>query len=157
MKNLIIVACSIGLAVSVTTGCDSTGNGNSGVINVEDDNAAMIAAIEQARATFPKFRENWQSEWDGVSVKFGIPTTDNSLEHIWFEPVKIDGNSITARCANEPVNVPDLQLGDVRTLSVEDLSDWMIIDGSDCYGGYTIRVLSEMDPANAPAMNFKDL
>ena len=117
----------------------------------------MEAAIKTAQKTFGQFLEKWDTmPNDGVSVKFGIPSSDDSLEHIWFQPTEITDSEITGVCGNEPARVPGLKLGDTRTFKRSELTDWMILDGTDCYGGYTIRVLARMEPENAPALNFVD-
>jgi uncharacterized protein YegJ (DUF2314 family) len=127
------------------------------VINVEKDDPEMIAAIETAKRTFSFFEGNWKTmESDGYSLKFAIPTSDGELEHIWFSPTKIDGNKITGECANDPVKVPGLKLGDIRTVTRDDVSDWMIVVGKKCFGGYTIRVLAQRDPQAAPPLEFAD-
>ena len=59
-------------------------------------------------------------------------------------------------CANDPENIAGLRFGDVRTVDRSQVSDWMIMENGECYGGYTIRVLSELDPANAPPLKFVD-
>lgn len=130
---------------------------NPPVLYVEDVDAEMNAAISTAKKTLPFFEKNWQTmESDGVSVKFAVPTSDGELEHIWFTPTSFNGNEVTGRCANDPVKVPSLKLGDIRTVSRDDVSDWMIIVGNRCFGGYTIRVLSQREPGAAPPLEFVD-
>ncbi|MCC9644460.1 DUF2314 domain-containing protein [Rhodopirellula sp. JC740] len=131
---------------------------SSNFIKVEGDDPEMDSAIETAQETFDYFRKHWQDpSFDGYSVKFALPTPDDDLEHIWFEPTAIDGDQITASCANDPVNLPDLQYGDSRTVGLDSLSDWMLVKGNQCYGGYTIRVLTKRSPEAAPPLEFMDV
>ena len=117
----------------------------------------MNAAMEKARETFPQFLKRWKTmPNDGASVKVGLPTSDGAAEYIWFEPIAITDTHITGICENEPRNVANLKLGDKRTLSRSEVSDWMIMVGDKCYGGYTIRVLAQLDPENAPPFTFAD-
>ena len=127
------------------------------ILNVEEDDAEMNAAIAAAKKTLPFFEKNWQTmESDGFSVKFALPTSDGELEHIWFSPTSFNGNDVTGECANDPVKVPGLKLGDVRTVSRDSVSDWMIVVGNRCFGGYTIRVLASRQPGSAPPFEFVD-
>jgi len=127
------------------------------IINVGEENEEMNDAINTARKTFHQFLEKWETmPNDGASVKFGVPTSDDSLEHIWFQPVKITDTEITGICGNDPAKVPGLKLGDERTFKRSEMTDWMILDGAKCYGGYTIRVLVKMEPENAPPLEFVD-
>ena len=148
------------LALLLLCGCSDSTNGDFSerpVVSVEDDDKEMITAIETAKSTFPFFEKNWKTmKSDGYSLKFALPTEDGELEHVWFSPSKIQGNDITGECANNPVNVPGLKLGDTRTVSRNDVSDWMIVVGRKCFGGYTIRVLANRDPAVAPPLEFID-
>lgn len=152
---LSFVACDTG----IETATDTTGvkADHDPVVGVNDSNNEMNEAMATARKTFPKFVENWKTLPNGnVSVKFALPTNDDSLEHIWFTPVKITETEITGICGNDPARVPNLKLGDTRTFKRSELTDWMILTGNKCYGGYTIRVLSKLEPENAPPFKFVD-
>jgi len=127
------------------------------VINVDDEDEAMNAAIETAKETFPQFERNWKrNDIEGFSIKLAMKTDDGDLEHIWFTPIEIGAEQLTATCANDPENVTGLQHGDVRAVDRSAVSDWMIMENGKCYGGYTIRVLSERDPDVAPPLEFGD-
>lgn len=155
------------LILALMSGCDSrpgiavkdSGGGQSdpNFRAIEDDDAEMNAAIKSAQATLKFFENNWKSmPNDGYSLKFAMRTSDGDLEHIWFAPTGIEGDQFTGECANEPVNVPGLKLHDVRTVSRDAVTDWMIVAGRKCYGGYTIRVISKREPENAPPFIFVD-
>ncbi len=154
MKDLSIICCLV--ACITTAGCN-TSTQSDPVVKVEHDNEKMNAAMEKARDTFPLFLRNWKTmPNDGASVKIAVPTPDDSLEHIWFEPITITNDEVTGTCANDPANVPGLKYGDKRTFKRSDISDWMIMVGRKCYGGYTIRVLCEIEPEGAPPLEFAD-
>lgn len=160
-KNLSPVFLSFAaLAVALFLGCGSAveePTGQAPVIGVEDDDASMNAAIEKAKTTFAKFEQNWQRPGlSAVSVKVAMETDTDSLEHIWFTPIEITGDQIKAQCANQPEHIPGLKFGDIRTFDRAKISDWMIMEDGKCYGGYTIRVLSELYPEKAPPLSFAD-
>ena len=146
-------ACDISPRASNNVG----GSISDPVVNVENDDSEMDEAIRKARETFPQFIEKFETmQSSEVSVKFGVQTIDGDLEHIWFEPIEISDQSIKAICENDPVNVPGLKLGDVRIFERAKLSDWMILVGNKCYGGFTIRVLANKQPEMAPPFEFAD-
>jgi len=127
------------------------------VINVDDEDIAMNAAIEKAKETFSQFERNWKrSDIEGFSIKLAMKTDNGEREHIWFTPITIDEKQVTATCANDPEGVTGLKFGDLRTVDRSTVSDWMIMENGKCYGGYTIRVLSERDPNAAPPIEFAD-
>ena len=147
-------------AIAVQMGCDSpTSNPSDPIVRVEEDNEAMAEAYVKAKQTLPKFVARWKADPNAgsYSVKIGVKTSEDGLEHIWFDPVEITETEFVGICANEPAKVPDLKFGDKRSFPIQDVSDWMILSEQTCYGGYTIRVLAEMEPENAPPFQFKDL
>ena len=160
MTKKLLLNASVFLTLTMMSGCNKPSDNHSstpGVVNVEDDNPEMLAAIRTAKETFGFFEENWKTmENDGYSLKFALPTSDGELEHIWFSPTSIQGDSITGECANDPVRVPGLKIGDTRTVTWDDVSDWMIVVGNKCFGGYTIRVMAKRDPAAAPPFEYLD-
>lgn len=118
----------------------------------------MTAAIETARRTLPQFWKHWKTmPSDMVSVKVPFPTTDGTVEHIWFQPISVTDTEVTGICGNDPNRIANLKVGDERTFSRSEISDWMILAGDKCYGGYTIRVLSQIEPENAPPFEFVEL
>jgi uncharacterized protein YegJ (DUF2314 family) len=139
---------------SLFWGCDTASSRREvqqGVVNVAD------AAREKAKETFAQFEQNWKrTDIEGFSIKLAMKTDSGDLEHIWFTPSQIDDKQVTATCANDPISISGLKFGDVRTVDRSAVSDWMILENGKCYGGYTIRVLSERDPSNAPPLKFAD-
>ena len=116
------------------------------VVFVESSDEKMNQAMQKARDTFPQFVANWQQKNINYSLKFGLKTHDGELHHIWFNPTEMKDGTITAVCANNPRSIPGLSLGDERVLDIAQLSDWLILTAdAKCYGGYTIRVLAELD------------
>ncbi len=60
------------------------------VVNIDDDDPEMNAAIATAKKTLPYFESHWNVlESDGYSLKFAMPAADGELEHIWFTPLSI--------------------------------------------------------------------
>lgn len=129
----------------------------SGVVNVANDDPEMDAAMKKANSTLAFFETSWnENRHDVYSIKFALPTSSGDLEHIWFSPTSIEGDSFTGTCANDPLDIPNLKMGDVRTVDRAEVSDWMMLVGRKCFGGYTIRVLAERDPNAAPPLEFVD-
>ena len=156
MKPYFSMFLIVAAVFTVQFGCGSS-SVRDPVVKVDETNVEMQDAIDTARKTFDQFVKNWKSmRNDGVSVKFGLPTWDDEIEHIWFNPSEITDTEITGTCGNEPAKVAGLKYGDVRRFDRSELTDWMILQGDKCYGGYTIRVLSKMEPDMAPPLKFID-
>ena len=146
------------LAVCLLLGHNGHADENPSVIYVDKEDKEMNAAIAKAQETKELFFKNFNLiPGASYSVKFPLATNDGDHEHIWFTPLEIKADTIVAQCDNEPRDIPDLKLDDIRELPKAKLSDWMIFSRGVCYGGYTIRVLAERDPDNAPPLRFAEL
>ena len=111
----------------------------------------MIEATTQARNTLPKFwslKDSDNSELSAFSLKVGLPTHDNSLEHIWVDSLEKNGNQITGILINDPVDIPNLNFGDKVTFTSEDITDWQYMKAGKMYGHYTTRVMMKTLPAS---------
>lgn len=137
-------------------GCETQELGDP-IVGFESDDSEMVRAVSTARNTLEKFESKWKSmKYDDVGIKIAVPTVDDGVEHIWFTPVEISATEVTGICANSPVNVQGLQAGDTRTYPKSDVSDWVILVGEKCYGGYTMRVMSKRQPKMAPPYEYVD-
>ena len=102
------------LSMSLILGCTDASNevaSDPNVVDIDESDAEMEAAISKAKETFGFFVNNWETmRNDGYSLKFAMPTADGELEYIWFSPTKIHDGRITGECANDPVKIPALKL-----------------------------------------------
>lgn len=113
------------------------------------DKALMERAMAKARETRQQFIDALaapQTGWRGFTVKKGFDTPDGGHEHIWIADVRWDGQVFHGVVNNEPVDTTAVKLGDAVTVTPEELSDWMYIDGNRVVGGYTLRVLHYQSP-----------
>ena len=65
-----------------------------------------------------------------VLIKIGLPVDnaeDDEREHIWFELKSVEENGFIATLTQEPFNVSGIHEGDERLLTVDDITDWMIM------------------------------
>lgn len=65
-----------------------------------------------------------------VLIKIGLPVDDpedDEREHIWFELKSVEENGFVATLTQEPFNVSGIHEGDDRLLTVDDITDWMIM------------------------------
>lgn len=120
------------------------------VMEFGQDDAAMAAAIAEARATLPLFLAHvldaGGSSAEGAMVKVGFPAqgaSDLSLEHIWVAPFahQPDGGFV-GLLANAPVDLGPLREGDRVEFGQEMISDWhLFTPAGTAWGSYTSRVM----------------
>ena len=120
------------------------------IISYDKDDAAMNAAIAEARATLPLFLArafNDEGEsWDEALLKVGFPTVDGGemdVEHIWVAPfAELEGGGFTGLLANEPMALGDLGVGDQVDFTADMISDWhMTAPSGRFWGSFTSRVM----------------
>jgi uncharacterized protein YegJ (DUF2314 family) len=103
----------------------------------------MNAAIEKSRATMPEFVQALGSpkpSQTGFSIK--TPISDGThTEHMWLHPITFDGRRFLGTINNVPERVTGVRLGSKRSISPDQISDWMYLESNRLVGGYTIRVV----------------
>lgn len=143
MRKLFPVILALVLLLAACNPVPAGEQGN--VVKVAGDDAAMNAAIQRAQETLPQFIDALQ--YPDVpdlyySIKVEYPYgNDGGSEHLWVGNLAYNGGRFTGLLENEPVYVENLQMGDSVVVDPKDVTDWMIVDGEQIYGGFTIYVL----------------
>lgn len=110
---------------------------------VPEDDSAMGAAIGQARnsvSTFVQRLEHPIGTQTFASVKLPLREGE-TVEHVWISDVRFAGGRFHGRIDNDVQSVHGWKLGDTVSVSADSISDWLVIDDSVAWGGYSIRVL----------------
>ncbi|WP_158974955.1 YegJ family protein [Cellulophaga sp. L1A9] len=123
-----------------------TREGNPDVYDTSNDNDRMNWAIEKAKLTLHYFEEcvsNQKEEQQYFSIKARIEDA-GKIEHIWLlEPnFDRDGN-IFGVVGNEPIDVTNVRINEKIGITLNEVSDWMIIENGRLIGGYTIRAIRD--------------
>lgn len=126
-------------AVLLALAVPACGQSDPPFIDVAEDDAAMNAAMDEARASLPQFWSRFDARGDGARtdfmVKAGMPAAGGGVEHIW---VDLDGHTdgqVKGRLANQPL------YGSPVEFSEAIVSDWGYSNGDVLYGHFTTRVL----------------
>jgi uncharacterized protein YegJ (DUF2314 family) len=114
------------------------------VVQFDSEDAAMNAAIEEARSTLPQFFGDFNaapaSQRDGFMLKVGMPV-EGGHEHIWVGSLHRENGQLIGELANEPNWMPGLHAGSRVVVDEALISDWAIIASEGMYGSYTTRVM----------------
>lgn len=116
------------------------------VIQVSDDDPRLTKAVQEARDTFHEFAAAFENRKDGddiYAVKAPVTSGDNT-EFIWVNVTAIENGIIYGTLGNDPVDLGDLRDGDAVRVEVSDLNDWMYHEEDNLRGGYTVKVLTEI-------------
>ncbi|TPJ77058.1 DUF2314 domain-containing protein [Mesorhizobium sp. B2-6-2] len=129
------------------------------VVAYSTTDEAMQGAKAKGHSTLPRFHELIAARTPGTyTVKFPL-TQNGATEHIWMQLVAFSDGRFVGLLADKPVNGNQYKMGDRMTVAEADVEDWMIRNGGDVYGGYTVRqALADMPKEQAAkyGIAFKD-
>lgn len=127
-------------------------------VSFDSDDPEVNAAVEKARATVDRFVRAFNNPCalcHAFSVKKAYDTRSGSREHIWIEVTSIEGDTYHGTIANDPVDIPDLALGDEVSGSLAEISDWLYQVRDTMAGGFTVRVAVERAKAEGDTETYK--
>lgn len=122
-----------------------------GVVQATAGDLRLVAATEEARRRFPEFERAFANRKPNTAyaVKVAMPVKDGGSEHLWLQVDSIAGDSITGRIDNEPQFDIGHKLGDVVTVSKQEIEDWLIGEGpGKITGAFSIKALQEIEKEN---------
>ena len=126
------------------------------LISVAGDDSAMNAAIAQAQATIALFIQRLDhppATQTDIGLKVRL-TDGKEIEHVWLTNIQHDGTRFSGRINNEVERIHNHRLGDSVAVTLDQVSDWLAIDGGRLVGGYSIRLLrARMAPAERAAFD----
>lgn len=121
-----------------------------------NDHPDLVQAYRDAQESFPYF---WRElYWDGrrqvplidmASVKVAFTQEyinddsepDVRVEHMWIGDIYYDGEFIYGELLNSPNLIDNLQEGEQVGVSLDQISDWMMVSEDCVYGAFTIQTL----------------
>jgi uncharacterized protein YegJ (DUF2314 family) len=74
-----------------------------------------------------------------VKLPFG---EEDRVENMWVSVTSISGGQISGKLENKPMHQPGLKLGSMVSQPVEDVCDWIYLEGENLVGGFTNEVLA---------------
>ncbi len=149
MRSFILL-CS--LIVLVCAGCQEPvvektvkrGGGQQDVAMVKTGNAKMATAMAEARRTVTQFTDAMRSPKPGQQFTIKVRVADGkATEFMWLRDLSFDGKAFHGALMDDPYEVKGYKMGQAMTVPLNDISDWMIIDGDKRTGGYTEKVMEE--------------
>ncbi|MEZ2347085.1 DUF2314 domain-containing protein [Terriglobus sp. RCC_193] len=119
------------------------------LVAVSGDNDAMYAAINEARATFRQFLDQFFAQRPNQTsflVKICFEDGD-AVEHVWMADLDLASDPPTGVVANEP-QISTLTYMQRVPINLSQLSDWMYFEDECLVGGFTTRALSSSTRGN---------
>lgn len=149
-RTLLLAAAAV-LAMSSTVLAQTPGNGpkKDEIVGFRESDAAMNAAIAEARRSLPIFWTLLETDpvvaaSGKIKVSFDTP---GGPEHMWVREIRREGAVVKGLLDNRPVWLKGFAKGDAVTVDPADISDWSYIRHDRMYGSYTTRVMLPHLPA----------
>jgi uncharacterized protein YegJ (DUF2314 family) len=118
-------------------------------VAVPESDPEMSSAIEKACDTLPNFMMAFRSpkKSQGCFMIKARFTEGAEIEYLWVTDLIEDGESFHGVLVDKPVSIKRLEDKREVTITKDQISDWMYVDGKKVIGAYTMRVLvKHMNP-----------
>lgn len=131
--------------LSLFSGCSKRDK----VVNVDENDPEILAAIAKARESLPQFWQVFEDRGRGESnFALKVKITDkNGTEHFWATEIERKDGRTMATINNDPNIVSSVKLGDRIEIPEADISDWLYIRDEKMVGNETLRPLLKRMPA----------
>ena len=114
-----------------------SGTRHLGTAAVSNDDPLMLAAMEDAKRTWPRFLELFAAHPKDAIVKFRLTTKAGEIENVWGDLLELGTDTAKVYLRTLPIAATDLPSRQL-TIPVADIVDWQVMfaDGS-LRGGFT--------------------
>lgn len=106
-------------------------------IAIDDKDARMRAAAEEARRRWPEFVEAVSSgnKKQKCIAKTGYPLPDGNLEYLWITVTQINASQVTGTVNTRPTYAADIQKDQTLTVESSSITDWIVAEGKSIKAG----------------------
>jgi len=113
---------------------------------VSEDDPRMRAAIAEARWRWPEFVHAFEERrpYHVFAVKARVTEPGGAAEHVWIAVTALEGDGVYGAIDSEPLVLRRRKRGDRLRVTVNNVSDWLWLDGTHATGGFTIEVLQQI-------------
>lgn len=131
------------LAEGARSGEFDSGELGARVFGIEKTNARVNAAMAEAKRRLPEFCSAYESAGPGFKgmIKVGFVTSDGGKEYIWLDVKDMTDSGFSGTIENHPVDSSIPKKGTRVDVKLEDIVDWVYLDGEQSEGLFVDRVL----------------
>lgn len=150
-RLLVALLFLVSLSLVVDSGCkkeESAGQKWEREHNFSDpgDDPRMKTAEAESRRRWPEFVTAFNERKPNRAYAVKARFVDGKVtEWMWMQVESINGNTVTGRVDNDPVDVKNVKLGDRVSKPLADIDDWIVGDGKTMTGGFTSKVLQQIE------------
>ncbi len=123
-------------------------------LTTDPDDPLLLAAMEKAKSSLPKFFELLHKFPENALVKLYFVSNTQKVEHLWAEVLgQADHNALNVRLVTPPATHRG-HLDRLYTCKTEDIEDWAVRDDEGyIYGGFSEQamfMIAERDSVPLP-------
>lgn len=114
------------------------------VVMVEDSEAKLEAATDEARSRWPEFVEAFRRRTADQPFSVKAPFRDGEeVEWMWVAVSEITNEAVEGTLGNVPVSLRNIREGDHVRLPVSTIVDWVYAVGGRMVGGFSVQALRQ--------------
>lgn len=112
------------------------------VISLHSEDPRLLATIEEAKSRWPEFVEAFHriNDPEKTFVKASLCEGDN-VECVWFRVESIGESEVRAQLLSKPLDLKTAKKGDILTVPISNIQDWIYFDGNTEVGQFSSKVL----------------
>ena len=116
---------------------------------IEDD-PRLAAAVEEARRRWPEFTAALARRRPEQTFAVLAPIREgDKVELVWLSDVGLEGDHVSGRLDNEPVELKQVRRGDRLQVLQTEVVDWSFEDGETMHGDFTSKARKQNQDATA--------
>jgi uncharacterized protein YegJ (DUF2314 family) len=105
----------------------------------------MKAAVEEAQRRWPEFVAAFARRAPEQTFGVKVPITDGkTTEFIWVSVTSLEDDRICGKIDNDPVDLTNVKHGSRVRVKQRKLNDWAYMVGDEMIGGFTVKVLQDL-------------
>ncbi len=116
------------------------------IINVDGEDSRMVKAVIEARKRWPEFVAAFKNNAfkDNPFIVKAEFKDGHMSEFMWISATRIDDEIITGILENKPNELTNVKKGQEVVVPVSSLNDWLYSQDEEAIGGFTIKVIQEI-------------
>ena len=112
-------------------------------VRVTANDADMEEASQKANSMWSVFVNAFEQRRSDQTFAVKAPFTDEQeTEYMWLIVTEINEETVTGTLDNEPVYLRNVDAGDILTVTLDQVNDWLYTDGNKLIGGFTTEAIT---------------
>ena len=113
-------------------------------IRITANDTDMQEASQKANSMWSVFVNTFEQRRSDQTFAVKAPFTDGQeTEYMWLIVTEINEETVTGTLDNEPVHLRNVDAGDIVTVTLDQVNDWLYTDGNELVGGFTTEAITK--------------